>query len=143
MHSLSRMNTITRCKNLWYASKLEGTGIGAGDRLYLLYVCHHPRVSQDTLSAALYVNKSSVTRRLAHLEREGFVTRTPSADDRRVMLVAPTEKALALLPRLAELREEWNAIITEGFTEAELEAFSHLIDRALQNAKQKAKEIVE
>ena len=143
MHSLSRMNTITRCKNLWYTSKLEGTGIGAGDRLYLLYVCHHPNVSQDTLSAALYVNKSSVTRRLAHLEKEGFVTRTSSEADRRVMLVAPTEKALALLPRLAELKREWNAIITEGFTEEELEAFSHLIDRALQNARQQAKEFTE
>ncbi len=141
MHSLSRMNTITRCKNLWYTSKLEGTGIGAGDRLYLLYVCRHPNVSQDTLSAALYVNKSSVTRRLAHLEKEGFVTRTPSEADRRVMLVAPTERALALLPRLAELRAEWNAIITEGFTEAELEAFSSLINRALENAKQRAKEL--
>ena len=141
MHSLSRMNTITRCKNLWYTDKLEGTGIGAGDRLYLLYVCRHPNVSQDTLSAALYVNKSSVTRRLAHLEKEGFVTRTPSEADRRVMLVAPTERALALLPRLAELRAEWNAIITEGFTEAELEAFSSLINRALENAKQRAKEL--
>lgn len=143
MHSLSRMNTITRCKNLWYTAKLEGMGIGAGDRLYLLYVCHHPNVSQDTLSTALYVNKSSVTRRLAHLEKEGFVTRTPSEADRRVMLVAPTDKALALLPRLAELRAEWNAIITEGFTEAELEAFSSLINRALQNARQRAKELLE
>ena len=143
MHSLSRMNTITRCKNLWYTNKLEGMGIGAGDRLYLLYVCHHPNVSQDTLSTALYVNKSSVTRRLAHLEKEGFVTRTPSEADRRVMLVAPTDKALALLPRLAELQAEWNAIITEGFTEAELEAFSSLITRALQNARQQAKELLE
>lgn len=143
MHSLSRMNTITRCKNLWYSAKLEGTGIGAHDRLYLLYVCHHPNVSQDTLSTALYVNKSSVTRHLARLEKEGFVTRTPWEADRRVMLVAPTEKALALLPRLAELRAEWNAIITEGFTEEELEAFSHLINRALQNARQRAKELIE
>ena len=143
MHSLNRMNTIARCKDLWYAARLEDTGIGARDRLYLLYICHHPNVSQDTLSSALFVNKSNVTRRLAHLEQEGFVTRIPSETDRRVMLVAPTERALGLLPLLKDLRDEWNAIITEGFTEEELEAFSHLIDRALQNAKQKAKEIAE
>lgn len=143
MHSLNRMNTIARCKDLWYASRLEDTGIGACDRPYLLYVCRHPNVPQDTLSTALYVNKSSVTRRLARLEANGFVTRVPDAADRRVMLVAPTERALALLPYLRELRDEWNAIITEGFTEEELETFSRLIDRALQNAKQKAKEIAE
>lgn len=143
MHSLNRMNTIARCKDLWYAAKLQSRGIGARDRLYLLYVCHHPNVSQDTLSEALFVNKSNVTRRLAHLEQEGLVTRTPSEADRRVMLVAPTEKARDLLPYLRDLRDEWNAIITEGFTEEELEVFSRLIDRALQNAKQKAKELTE
>ncbi len=142
MHALNKMNAIVRCGNLFRATRLEGTGISACDRPYLFYICHHEGVSQDTLSGALFVNKSSVARRLAHLEKEGFVTRTQDAADRRVLLVFPTDKARATLPLLREMAREWNGIITEGFTEEEIEVFSALLSRAFENAGRTAKEIV-
>ena len=142
MHALNRVNAIVRYGNLWRHPKLESTGIDACDRPYLLYVCRHPNASQDAISDALFVNKSSVARRLAHLEKEGYVTRTPDESDRRVLLVAPTEKALALRPLLREMSDEWNAIITEGFSDEEIALFSDLIARAYANAKQKMKELV-
>lgn len=141
MHALNRLNAIVRYGNQWRAPKLEGTGIGPCDRPYLFYICHHPGQSQDTISLALCVNKSSVARRLAYLEREGYVTRTPDESDHRVLLIHPTEKAMALLPALRELSREWNAIITAGFSEDEVEQFSRLIARAFANARQKAEEL--
>lgn len=141
MHSLSKMNAIVRYGNFWRTPKLADTGIGACDRPYLFYICHHQGISQDTLSEALFVNKSSVARRLAHLEKCGYVTRTPDENDRRVLLVSPTEKALALLPLLREMSREWNEIITRGFTEEEINVFSELVARAYANAQQKVKEL--
>lgn len=142
MHSLNRfINTVGRCGNLWRAARLEGTGIGPCDHPYLFYICRHPGASQDALCRALYVNKSSVTRHLAHLEREGYVTRTPAAHDRRMLLVFPTQKALDIRPLLVEMAKEWNEIITSGFTEAELDTFAALLERALENAKQKVEEV--
>ena len=82
-----------------------------------------------------------MARRLAHLEKCGYVTRTPDENDRRVLLVSPTEKALALLPLLREMSREWNEIITRGFTEEEINVFSELVARAYGNAQQKVKEI--
>ncbi len=143
MHALNRMNAIVRYGNFWRTPKLEGTGIGACDRPYLYYICRHPGVSQETLSGALLVNKSSVARRLAQLEKEGYVTRTPDENDRRVLLVSPTEKATALLPILRDMAREWNEIITEGFTEEEVEIFSALVERACANAKRKAQELTQ
>ena len=143
MHALNRLNAIVRYGNLWRHPKLESTGIDACDRPYLLYVCRHPNASQDAISDALFVNKSSVARRLAHLEKEGYVTRTPDESDRRVLLVTPTEKALAMLPLLQALAQEWNAAITEGFTEEEIDTFSSLIARAYENAKRRAREVAE
>ncbi len=141
MHSLNRMNTIVRYGNFWRTPKLEGTGINACDRPYLFYICRHPGVSQETLASALFLNKSSVARRLAHLEKEGYVTRTPDENDRRVLLISPTEKAEALLPVLQEMAREWNEIITAGFTEEEIEIFSELVARAYANARRKAEEL--
>lgn len=141
MHSLNRMNTVVRYGNLWRASRLEGTGISACDRPYLFYICRHGSVSQEALASALFVNKSSVARRIAHLESKGYVTRTPNPDDRRVLLVSPTEKAEALLPLLEEMAREWNEIITADFSEGEIEIFSELVARAYANARKKAEEL--
>lgn len=143
MRALNRMNAIVRYGNFWRTPKLEGTGINSCDRPYLYYICRHPGVSQETLSAALLVNKSSVARRLAQLEKEGYVTREPDENDRRVLLVSPTKKAQELLPVLQEMAREWNEIITEGFTAEEIEVFATLIERACANARRKAQELTQ
>ena len=141
MNQLNKMNAIVRYGNLFRAPRLEGTGIGACDRPYLFYIAHHEGVSQDVLSRALLVNKSSVARRLSHLEKEGLVTRTPDPGDRRVLLVSLTEKARDLMPLLRDVAREWNDILTAGFTAEEIDTFTHLISRAFDNAKAAAKEV--
>ena len=103
MYSLNRfMSTVGRCATLWRSARLEGTGLDACDQPYLFYICRHPGCSQDELCRALFVNKSSVTRHLTHLERVGYVTRTQSPSDRRTLLVSPTDKALAVRPLLLD-----------------------------------------
>lgn len=138
MQSLNRLiGAVSRCAALWRTERLAGTGVGPHDHPYLFYICHHPGVSQDALCRALYVNKSSVTRHIAHLEGEGFITRRPAENDRRVLQVFPTEKGMEALPLLRQVAAEWNAAITEGFSEQERERFSDLLERAMQNAKDK------
>ena len=141
MRALNKMNAIVRYGNFWRTPKLQGTGISPCDRPYLYYICNHPGVSQETLSGELLVNKSSVTRRMAQLEKEGYITRTPDESDRRVLLVSPTKKAQELLPALREMAREWNEIITEGFTEEEIKMFASLVERACDNAKRKVREL--
>ena len=136
MPSLNRsLNVIGRCDTLFRAKHLAETGVDALNYFYLFYICRNPGVSQETLSRALYVNKSSVTRHIAHLEQAGLLTRTPSPEDRRVMLVYPTERATTLLPTLREVGRLWNAAITAGFTPEETAQFEDLLSRAMENAR--------
>ena len=139
MPSLNRsLNVIGRCGALFRAKRLEGTGVDASNYFYLIYICRHPGVSQESLSRALYVNKSSVTRHLSRLEGAGLLTRTPSDEDRRVLLVNPTERALAMLPVLREIGKDWLRALTDGFTEEETARFEALLCRAMENAMQAA-----
>ena len=139
MPSLNRsLNVIGRCGTLFRARHLEGSGVDAFNYFYLFYICRNPGVSQDALSKALYVNKSSVTRHIARLEEAGLLTRTPSTEDRRMMLVYPTEKAIALLPTLREVGGLWHDAITDGFTTEETTQFESLLARAMENARRAA-----
>lgn len=141
MPTLNRsINVIGRCAALYREKALAGTGVGAYDQPYLFYLCHHPGVSQDVLARELYVNKSSVTRHLTHLEKEAFLTRVPDENDRRVLLVYPTEKALDILPRLREVSKSWEKLLTAGFSAEETELFLAWLQRAFENARNAVRE---
>lgn len=108
---------------------------------YILRVCRAPGTTQDAIAKEIYVNKSNVTRQLAALEQEGFVERRPCETDSRAMEVYPTEKALAVLPQVRAVLQEWNAYITADFSEEEKEQFSSLLARAAARAQQRLDEM--
>ena len=82
----------------------------------------------------MLVDKSTVARQAAVLEDSGFITRTPSSRDKRVLQLYPTEKALALLPEIRRTVNEWDAIATQGLTDAELETLTQLLYKVRLNA---------
>ena len=142
MPSISRyIMTIARCSNQFRSERLQGTGLCGRHCAYILRVCRAPGTTQDAIAKEIYVNKSNVTRQLAALEQEGFVERRPCETDSRAMEVYPTEKALAVLPQVRAVLQEWNAYIAADFSEEEKEQFSSLLARAAARAQQRLDEM--
>ena len=142
MPSISRyIMTIARCSNQFRSERLQGTGLCGRHCAYILRVCRAPGTTQDAIAKEIYVNKSNVTRQLAALEQEGFVERRPCETVSRAMEVYPTEKALAVLPQVRAVLQEWNAYITADFSEEEKEQFSSLLARAAARAQQRLDEM--
>jgi len=71
---------------------------------------------------------------IAVLEEEGFITRTPSASDKRVMELYPTQKALDLLPQISDILKRWESCITSELTDEEIELLSTLLARMKDKA---------
>ena len=61
------------------------------------------------------------------LEENGFITRQPSAADKRVLELSPTEKALNLLPELRDTLRTWRLRVTADLTEEEQAQLSALL----------------
>ena len=95
-----------------------------------------PGCSQEEIASELCLNKSTVTRTLAHLEDQGYISREQSAVDRRQLLVYPTEKMLDALDEIRSVSREWNSLISEGIDEGELEVFYSVLSQMEQRAKQ-------
>ena len=98
-------------------------------------------ISQEKLARMIYINKSNVTRNLAVLEKNGYIERRPSEQDKRVMLVYPTQKAQDTLPRLREIMRDWNDIVAADLTEEELEQLRAILSRIAERATGYADEI--
>ena len=135
MSSFSRnIHVLNRCASIYRAEHLTNNDLGRKHHRYLFSVCRYPGISQEQLARQIYINKSSVTRQLADLESRGYVERRQSEEDKRVMLVYPTEKAYEILPTLTSLTEEWEETVTAALSPEEKELFLNMLKRVTKKA---------
>jgi len=102
---------------------------------YLLEICACPGISQEQLSRRIYANKSNVARQLATLEESGYVERRPGEEDRRVMEVYPTEKALAALPKIQEIMDHWEREVAGSLSDQERQRLTALLEDMTRRAE--------
>ncbi len=125
---------IARCGAQYRSDALAPMGLKACHASYLAEISAHPGISQDQLSKRIYINKSNVARQAAVLEENGFITRTPSESDRRIMKLYPTEKALELLPKIEPLIIQWESYLTNDLSDAETALLEKLLTRMQEKA---------
>ncbi len=136
MHPFMRQISITyRCAMRFREDELAETGLAGCQTPYLTALHRSPGISQEELARQLNVNKSSVTRQLSVLEEKGYVRREPSATDKRILLVFPTEKATALISRIFACYGNWSSYLTQDFSEDEKETLSRLMARIAARAE--------
>ena len=68
------------------------------------------------------------------MEEHGYVERRQSAEDKRVLLVYPTEKATDILPRLRKISHDWEDAVMEDFTAEERDLLKSMLERISKNA---------
>lgn len=113
------MTHITRCSNQFRSEQFAPMGFKACHAPYLTHICREPGISQDKLSRAICINKSNVARQSVVLEEEGYITRVPCPEDKRVIRLYPTQKALDMVPRIFEVFSRWSDLVTQDLTEEE------------------------
>ena len=140
-----RINILSRCQNLFRSARLKDTGLTAPYYNYVLPICRTPGLSQEQLARRVYFDKYNVTRHLARLEQDGYVQRLPSQEDKRVMLVYPTEKMLALLPEVRRSITDWDEYLFDALTPEELAQFDAILEKITQRAQEyvESKDVVD
>ena len=130
------LNQIARCGVQYRNRQLEPLGITVRQTNLLLEICATPGISQDTLAKRLFLDKSVVARALADLEEQGLVERPTCPNDRRVIRLHPTEKALQMQPQLQAVSAQWAQFLTADMTPEEIAALETLLERLQTRAAQ-------
>ena len=132
---MRKMNVISRCEAIYRTQHLDEDFAGIYHS-YILAICRKPGMTQDWLARFLCVNKSSVTRHLAKLEKMGYIERKVCPEDKRELLVYPTEKMLDIRSEVVRITKEWNSLLFEGITEEEMEVFGHILEKLTDKSLQ-------
>ena len=125
---------IARCTTQYRTETLAPMGLKACHASYLTEICASPGISQDKLASRICINKSNVARQAAILEEDGFIIRKPSATDKRIMQLFPTQKTLDLLPQISQILVDLESYLTEELSEEEQELLENLLTRMLNKA---------
>jgi len=85
------------------------------------------------LSEKTRLSKSTLTSMLDRLERKGHITREPSEEDRRIILVNLTEENRRQRRLYDQVSEEMTGLFYEGFTWDEITEFEGYLKLILDN----------
>lgn len=132
---MKKINTISRCAAAYRNDVLKDKTLSALYHSYVIVISKNPGISQEELANELCINKSNVTRGLAHLEEQGYVERKADTFDKRILRVYPTDKMTAMLPKVRKVMKEWNEYLTDDIDEEEVRIFQSVLERVTQKAK--------
>ena len=124
-----------RWYQLYLNRRLAEYGLSGSQYLFLVYICRQPGRTQDKLPELVHLNKSNVTRALAHLERQGYIRREPHPQDRRTTAIFPTPRAEAAYPRIMEIISGWDMSVTEPLSEEERRTLRELLKKVVAAAQ--------
>lgn len=123
MDSFVKMvNRISRLSALYREKEFKKIGLGEMHHAYILTVCGEPGISQEELACKIFINKSNVARQVAQLEQKGFILRQNCARDARKLRLSPTEKAVALAPKIRAILADWNQLLLDELSVEQQEA---------------------
>ena len=114
---------------------MASIGLGTGQPKLLSYLAENGSCTPRELADFYELDPAGVSRMLDALERKGFVSFAPHADDRRCKVVSLTSEG-------ERVARAWNAACVEearamldGFTPKEREAFAGYLRRAHANLR--------
>ena len=126
---------INRCARAYREERLGPLGLHGGQAMFITHVCRHPGVSQEGLGPACVAEQIQCDPPADGPGAGRLCPAESDPGDRRVMRVYPTERALALLPEIERVQAEWQAALTEGFTDEEQAVLEKLLERMLARAE--------
>ena len=133
------MDLITRRAGVYRTLKLENSELSGCHHPFVMQICKNPGKTQEWLARNMTLNKSTVARALTYLEDKGYVRREADKNDKRALLVYPTERMLEVLSDVRAITDEWNEGLCEGISDGELEVFRSVLERM----KVRSRELVE
>lgn len=132
---ISQINQV--CQRVWHAvlsrHGLEDLAGARGRVIFALW--GEDKVPIKKLVEKTSLDKATLTGIIDRLERDGFVCRVPSQDDKRATLISRTGKDEIFKKKVPKVSDEQNALFYKGFSKKEIEVFENYLKRVLQNCK--------
>ncbi|HHF7343734.1 TPA: MarR family transcriptional regulator [Legionella feeleii] len=104
---------------------------------FLMELYNQDGLTQAEMHKRIGIEQPTAVRTLDRMERDGFILRKPSPDDRRVVLIYLTEKAQHCKNEIDKCAAQLNELALTGFNEEEKINLNQMLKRLNQNLEKK------
>ncbi|AYO31098.1 MarR family transcriptional regulator [Biomaibacter acetigenes] len=108
-------------------------GITRVQWIALYYLGKYEGINQKELAEKMNIKSSTVARLLDRMEKDGLVKRQENPEDRRVTKIRLTEKGKELREKFLPEGEKMSEIFSRGLTDEELEVFTRVLKKMVDN----------
>ena len=137
---LGNILRVGRCFDIFRRQQMKDLDIHPGLTLLVGHICRNEGCSQEFLVEKVCLDKTTVAHHLARLEEKGYIERKVSAQDARVRLVYPTEKARKIYPGIHDSYNIFYDNLLNDLSEEDRKEVARLSDILYQNALRLVKE---
>lgn len=134
-------NSIARWVSILYrygqsfiSKYAEPYNLGSGQYIFLIALYKKDGVSQEEMSKYLKLDKSTATKAIKQLEKEGYVRREIDEHDKRAYKIFLTQEAMNIKSELNEVINKWENMLSSGLSQSEKEIFMKLLKKMAENA---------
>ncbi|WP_372023897.1 MarR family winged helix-turn-helix transcriptional regulator [Tistrella mobilis] len=129
----NELATASRKMRTGFDALVRTRGLTLARARALMLLARHPGISQTELAGLLEIENPTVVRLLDGLEKQGLISRTPAADDRRVKRIDLTEAAEDQVDEIEDLAEVMRGTMARGIPEADLTVTLNVLRRMIAN----------
>lgn len=128
------LNLLFRCNKEYSHGKIRMKGLSDTEYMICSYVNSNEGCSQDDVVNALKIDKTTVGKALASLEKRQLVLRSMNEEDKRKKNLRLTKEGYERIADLMNLHNEWMREVMSCLTEQEQIQFEDYCNRLLVKA---------
>lgn len=140
---LKYISIIQRNTSRYFDLSLEADQIGSGQQFFLLRIAENEGITMYDLARIGSFDKGTVTKAVQKLAQQGYVRIEVDEYDKRVRHLHITDRARAVIDRVYDLRDSWNAQLTADFTDEEREQVLSLLTRMAKKSCESLSKLME
>ena len=127
---------LYRCNQKHYDKLLSKYEIGYTQLILLTQIYENEGISMNELATRGVFDKGTITKSIQRLEQLSYVRVENSEVDKRSKLLYSSEKAQTIMPKLYQLRSDWNSYLSSDISEEELNIYNQVQSKLIEKAKE-------
>jgi DNA-binding MarR family transcriptional regulator len=104
-----------------------------GQYLYLVRVCEHPGIIQERLIEMIKVDRTSASRVIKKLEKNGFIMRQADEVNKKIKHIFPTDKGQRIYPQIKRENDYSTTVALQGLSSAQIKTVTQLLTKMSAN----------
>lgn len=132
-YMLRELGTLTRVIHSKCDVKYKQYRLQKGQFIFLTRVCENPGINSIELSTLLKVDKTTASKALQKLIRDGYLRKEQDPDDSRAFQLYATEKALQIYDFIIDDENDNIKLCLNGLSETEINEINRLIHKMSAN----------